>query len=298
MNAVYDTSASSLRDRTDPRAVLGYLGAVMLAAFAIQHPLYLALLTASTWLVLVTLVPRHVYAPYLTYGALAGVGIMLINPLVSRAGASVLWTGPTLPLIGPLTISAEAIVYGVGMGLRLLCVVALFALYSSVVDPDALYRMLAPFSEGTALVVAMSVRLFPTTARDASRIMDAQRARGLRLDAGSWGDRVRSRGPVMDALLMTSLERAMGLAEALEARGYGRAGRTNLPGVGFAPRDRAVVALAAAVLVASLAIAFGPGRFAYYPVLPDPARPLDLVLALGLAALVAAVLGFESRRAR
>jgi len=298
VNTAYDRFASRLRDRTDPRAVLGYLGAVMLVAFSVQHPLYLALLAGSVWLVLISLAPRHAYAPYLTYGATAAVGIMLINPLVSRAGASILWTGPTLPIVGPFTISAEAIVYGVGMGLRLLCVVALFALYSSVVDPDALYRMLAPLSEGTALVVAMSVRLFPTTARDASRIMDAQRARGLKLDSGSWASRVRARGPVMDGLLMTSLERAMGLAEALEARGYGRPGRSRLPGAGLSPRDRVIVVLALVVLVAGLAVAVGPGRYAYYPVLPNPARPLDAVFALALAALVAFPLALEGRRAR
>ena len=298
MNATPDPGSSALRDRSDPRAVLGYLGAVMLVAFTVQHPLYLTLLTASVWLVLSSLVPRHVFAPYLTYGTLAGFGIMVLNPLVSRAGSSILWIGPTLPAVGPFTISAEAIVYGLGMGMRLLCVVAVFALYSTVVDPDALYRMLAPLSEGTALVVAMSIRLFPTTAHDAVRIMDAQRSRGLRLDSGSWSARVRARGPVMDALLMTSLERAMGLAEALEARGYGRAGRTRLPGVGFSPRDRAVVGIAVTVLAAGIAVATGPGRYAYYPVLPDPARPLDVVLALALAAVVALPLVLERRRAR
>jgi energy-coupling factor transport system permease protein len=270
----------------------------MLVAFSVQHPLYLALLTGSVWLVLVRLVPRRVYSSYLTYGAFAALGVMLINPLVSRAGASVLWTGPTLPLIGPFTISAEAIVFGVGMGLRLLCIVALFALYSSVVDPDALYRMLAPLSEGTALVVAMSVRLFPTTARDAGRIMDAQRARGLALDSGSWVTRVRARGPVMDGLLMTSLERAMGLAEALEARGFGRAGRTRLPGVAMRRSDYLVAALALLVLVVGIALAVGPARFAYYPVLPDPARPLDLAFALALAVLVAFPLALEGGGAR
>jgi energy-coupling factor transport system permease protein len=297
MNARGGIGASRLRDDTDPRAVLGYLGAVMIVAFSIQHPLYLALLTASVWLVLVSLVPRHVFAPYLTYGSLAALGVMLINPLVSRAGASVLWTGPTLPFVGPFTVSAEAIVFGLGMGLRLLCIVAVFALYSTIVDPDALYRLLAPFSEATALVVAMSIRLFPTTARDAVRIMDAQRSRGLRLDSGSWSGRVRSRGPVMDALLMTSLERAMGLAEALEARGFGRTGRTRLPGAGFAPRDHRVGALALAILLVGMAVALGPGRYAYYPVLPDPARPLDVALAAALAVLVAMPLALEWRRA-
>lgn len=287
---------SAFRDRVDARAQLAYLGAVLLLAFTIEHPVYLAALTCAVWAVLVALVDGREYRPYLGYGAFAAIGIMLINPLVSRAGDSVLWVGPTLPIVGPMTVSAEAIVYGIGMGLRLLCVIAVFALYSTLVDPDALYRLISPVSLGSALVVALSIRLFPATVRDTQRITDAQRSRGLALDAGSVSTRVRARVPVLDALLTTSLDRAMNLAEALETRGFGRPGRSRLAAPALSPTDRIVLALSAACAVLGVGLAASAARFAYYPQLPDPARPLDLALAVGLAALVAFPLALEGGR--
>jgi energy-coupling factor transport system permease protein len=274
-------------DRADPRVVLAYLGVALVLSFLLGHPLYIAALTASAWIVLTALVPSRVYKPYALYGSVAAVGVMLVNPLVSRAGQSIVWFGPTLPLLGQFTISAEAIVFGVAMGLRLLCVVALFALYSALVDPDALYRIIAPFSANSALVTALSIRLFPTTVRDAGRISDALRSRGLALDAGTWRERVVARIPVMDALLMTSLDRAMGLAEAMDSRGYGSPGRSRASANSLAPHDIGVLVLVGACAAYGIWLASGPAQFAYYPVIGDPARPLDLGLAGLLAVLVA-----------
>jgi energy-coupling factor transport system permease protein len=281
------TAPRFFADRADPRVVLAYLGVALALSFLLSHPLYIAALTATAWVVLTALVPPRTYRPYAMYGSVAAVGVMLVNPLVSRAGQSIVWFGPTLPLIGQFNISAEAIVFGVAMGLRLLCVVALFALYSALVDPDAMYRIVAPFSASSALLTALSIRLFPTTVRDSGRISNALRSRGLALDAGTWRQRIVARIPVMDALLMTSLDRAMGLAEAMDSRGYGRAGRSRASANSLAPHDIGVLVLVGVCAVFGVWLALGPARFAYYPVVGDPARPLDVVLATVLAVLVA-----------
>ena len=279
--------------RIDPRSMLAYLATLMVLSFVLQGPVYLATLTASAWLVLVALVPPRAYRPYLLYGSFAALAVMVLNPLVSRAGQTILWYGPTMPLLGQLTISAEALVFGIAMGLRLLCVVAVFALYATLVDPDALYRVVAPLSPGSALVTALSIRLFPTTVRDATSIMDAQRSRGLRLDTGSWTTRAAARVPVMDALMVTSLDRAMNVAEALESRGYGRPGRSRLPGLRLGRRDVLVLALTGACAAFGLLLALGPARYAYYPALGDPTQPTDLLLATLLALLAAFPLALD-----
>jgi energy-coupling factor transporter transmembrane protein EcfT len=51
-------------------------------------------------------------------------------------------------------------------------------------------------------------------------------------------------------LLAGSLERSLGLAEAMEARGFGRPGATRLPAEPWEPRD--VVAIAAAVALVAV----------------------------------------------
>jgi energy-coupling factor transporter transmembrane protein EcfT len=49
-------------------------------------------------------------------------------------------------------------------------------------------------------------------------------------------------------LLAGSLERALNLAEAMEARGYGRPGGTRTPRPGWGLLDRAALALGAAAV--------------------------------------------------
>ena len=55
------------------------------------------------------------------------------------------------------------------------------------------------------------------------------------------------------ALLAGSLERGLNLAEAMEARGYGRAGRTRIPPPPWRRRDQlSLVAAAGLVVVGAL----------------------------------------------
>lgn len=275
-----------LAERIDPRALAAYLATVATLAFALDHPAVLAVLATAVWAVVVSAVPEPTYRPYLIYGALAGLGVLLLNPLVSHGGVTVLLTGPTVPLLGPLTVSAEAIAYGVAMMLRLLAVTGAFALYACLVDADALFRFVAPSSPSAAVVLALSVRLFPVMIRDAARISEAQRCRGQRLASGSWFARAKASLPVLDALVMSSLERAFDTAEALESRGLGRAGRSRLPSRRFAPRDRVLFAVSAVALLIAVVAALGPARFSFYPTLGDPVGASALWTAALLGVLV------------
>jgi energy-coupling factor transport system permease protein len=284
---------SLLRDHLDSRAFLAYLAVAFVLAFALQNPLQIAAVTLAAWLVVVGVLEADEYRAYVWYGAITALGVMLLNPLVSRAGETIVWSGPTLPILGPLTVSAEAIVFGIAMGLRLLGVIGLFALYATLVDPDSLYRLVAPISLGSALVASLSIRLFPTTARDAGRISDAMRCRGVALDSGGVLARARARMPVIEALTMTSLDRAVDLAEALESRGHGRPGRTHRPLPALAPRDRALLAITAVLLITGAVAVVLTANYGYYPVVDDPLGRGALAGAIALGLLVGSPLGLE-----
>jgi energy-coupling factor transport system permease protein len=79
--------------------------------------------------------------------------------------------------------------------------------------------------------------------RDAAGLVEALRGRGVEVSG------VRGRARLLSPLLAGSLERALNLAEAMEARGYGRPGATRAPRPGWRARDRAAL-VAAALLVA------------------------------------------------
>lgn len=79
----------------------------------------------------------------------------------------------------------------------------------------------------------------PLLERDARDLRVALRGRNVEL------------GPVrlLSPLLAGSLERGLNLAEAMEARGYGRAERTRAPQPPWRTRDRLGLVAAAAVVV-------------------------------------------------
>jgi energy-coupling factor transport system permease protein len=63
---------------------------------------------------------------------------------------------------------------------------------------------------------------------------------------------IRGRARLLSPLVAGSLERSLNLAEAMEARGFGRPGRTRAPSPRWSALDRAT--LAAAILVVLVAI--------------------------------------------
>ena len=73
----------------------------------------------------------------------------------------------------------------------------------------------------------MSLRFVPTLMDDTTRIMNAQRARGVDFNEGNLIQKVKSVIPILIPLFASSFKRADALATAMEARGYqGGEGRT------------------------------------------------------------------------
>lgn len=70
------------------------------------------------------------------------------------------------------------------------------------------------------LMLSMSLRFVPTLMDDTTRIMNAQRARGVDFGEGSLIQKVKSVIPILIPLFASSFKRADALATAMEARGY------------------------------------------------------------------------------
>ena len=66
----------------------------------------------------------------------------------------------------------------------------------------------------------MSLRFVPTLMDDTTRIMNAQRARGVDFGEGTIVQKVKSIIPILIPLFASSFKRADALAIAMEARGY------------------------------------------------------------------------------
>jgi len=212
------------------------------------------------------------------YAAGLALLVAIVNPLVTSDGLTVLWRGGSF-LGRRWDITLEATIYGAVAALRVLDVVLAFALLSVAVDPDELLRALRRISYRSALAAALTTRLVPVLARDASHKSEAARCR----------PQPPGRTAVARAAVAGSLERAVELAAALEVRGYSRARRPRVARLPWSRHDIRV--LASALAIAGLAMAAkiaGAGGFQAYPTTHVSAGPAEAALAVAFVALAAA----------
>ena len=273
--------------RLRPGVALSYTLALAAAALVTSNPVQAAAVLSLVIAALAASGVLRAARPYLRMTLYVTAIVLVVNPLFGAGGLGVLWSLQ----IGPLTlaITVEGIAFAVGNALRLAGVLLAFALLNLCVDPDDQLGVISRFSFRSGLVLSLASRLTPVFSRDAARISDAQKARGVRLDDGRRRDRAAARLPLLASLLTQSLERAVEVAASMEARGYGAGPRTRwTPCRPWRPADLAAAvatALAGGALVAGFAA--GAWSFTYFPLLHDPLAALTdaswLLLLAGLS---------------
>jgi energy-coupling factor transport system permease protein len=224
-----------------PAAAAALLAALAAAALLAHRTVSVAAI-AALLLIVCLRAPAGRRRLYLVGAIGSGVAVVLVTPFVETIGSHPLWTGPTVPVLGQLDVTSEELRNGLFQGLRLTAVALAFSAYALLLDHDRLVQS-ARVARRSVLAVALATRLVPTLERDAAGLVEALRGRGVEVVG------VRGRARLLSPLLAGSLERALNLAEAMEARGYGRPGATRAPLPGWTGRDR-VALVAAAVLIA------------------------------------------------
>lgn len=223
------------------------LAATAIAAFLLDS---LAALALAAAVLLAVCLRAPVQRRWLyVVGVLVSAGLVIvISPLTwSSGGGTLLWEGPTLPVVGPLDLSTDEIRVALVSGLRLAVVGLAFSAYTLRIDHDQLVSS-AGFARRSALAVALATRLVPSLERDAAGLAESVRGRGVELEG------VRGYATLLSPLVAGSLERATSLAEAMEARGFGQPGPTRAPRPAWTWVDRA--ALTGAVVVVAAAVAW------------------------------------------
>jgi len=222
-----------------PSAAAALLAGVAAAALLAHHVLSAGVLAAA--LLAVCLRAGRRARPYL-YGTLVSSGfVFLLSPLLQSTGWHVLWSGPTIPVLGPLDVTTEELQLAALNALRLAAVGLAFAAYALLLDHDRL--LAAATARRSVLAAVLATRLVPTLERDARGLVEALRGRGL-APAG-----LRGHAALLSPLLAGSLERGLSLAEAMEARGFGRPGRTRVPAPPWGALDAAALAGAVVAVV-------------------------------------------------
>ena len=273
-----------MNDSFHTGAWVAWLIAAAMPAFTVRNPLYLVLTLAAAGIVYTALGRRSVAGQ--AWGGFARLGLLLVgvavlfNALSVHAGDLVLFRLPERwPIVGG-AITVEAVIAGVVNGLGLLAILVVFATFNAVVDHYQLLRTTPAFLFQAGVVVSIAITFVPQMVLSAQEIREAQRIRGHRFRG------LRDLVPLVMPLLASSLERAIQLAETMEARGFGGA-------VEPASR-RAAIGAQVGILAALLALLVGLGLAAYRPSL----APWGWALTGSGLVLLALVFYRQGRRVR
>ena len=253
-----------------PLVKLAWGGGLVVLSLIFNHPVYILILFLSiipmVWLAGV----GREWASTLKFTLWLGLSIIVINALLSFHGDHVLITAPfRLPVVGQPVITLEAIAFGAVMALKLVVIISVFTLINLTVHPDdimaVLLKMRLPYK--SVLVTSLSTRFVPCFIEDVGRISDGYRTRGVQLDAGGWFRRLKNRAKMTLALLANSLDRAVQVAEAMEARAFGSGKkRVFYKEINISKMDAVTLGVVILPLAAGIAVrAFGYGDYQYYP---------------------------------
>jgi energy-coupling factor transport system permease protein len=264
-----------------------YCVALSLGAALFPHPLVLAAVAFAVISAGVYAgVGRELVTRSLKLALPFAVLVVAINGLVSQRGATVVFRGGTI-LGHRFDVTAESLGWGAVTAMQICCIFLAFGLFTAVVDPDELLKLMRRLSYRSALTGSLATRLVPVIARDATRMGDAARCR----------PQPPGRLEVTRAALTGALERSVEVAAALEVRGYAAARPPRRAPKPWSRHDWRV--LAGTLLVAGAAIgasAAGVGWIEHDPVLRMGAGAGELAL---IAAIMAGgVLPFVGARAR
>lgn len=200
-------------------AWVSWLAASAMIPLLTQHPLYLLLTVGAAWPVYQTV--RQVSPEAAMWGSLiklAGFVWLFTVPfsaLSVHVGRIVLFGLPIhWPIVGGI-VTLEAVIQGLIAGLKLFTLLLIFATFNSGVDHYRLLRLTPAFLYHLGVIISIAVTFVPQMMAAGREIREAQTIRGHRFRG------LRDLLPLFVPLLTGGLERAVGLAESMEARGFG-----------------------------------------------------------------------------
>jgi energy-coupling factor transport system permease protein len=276
-----------------PAVAAAWCGALVLLAMAVSHPVLQVVVLATVLLAGARVGAAAAQRRVVLLAIPFAVVLVVIQVLIYREGLTVLARLGTVPVLGSVDVTLEALVASLVVSLRLVLVVTIVALAATAVDPDRLLMALRRRLPAAALTSALALRIVPVLARDAGRMADARRCRPLGVPGAR--DDPGARLLVARAVTASALERAGDLSATLELRGHG----LRIPP---APRSRrserrsrhdlALGASATLLLVAgAVGVLSGAAMADTSPELVLPSGPLTFAVSGVLPVLVLLPLG-------
>jgi energy-coupling factor transporter transmembrane protein EcfT len=243
-----DAQLGSLLGRVSPLTKLAVAAVWLLGlAFTARHvpPLSIAVIALGSGIVVGCIPVRSLVRAILPLWAVAAV-VVISNILFGAANTDP--AASEIVRIGPLRVTSEAVATATALGLRVVAIASVGAVFALTTDSTRLVDSLvqqAGLSARFAYGALAAYQAVPRFGEDLASLREARRLRGLR---GGWHPRL------LVGLLVLAIRHGDRVALAMDARAFGSGPRTRYREVRWGPLDLALGLGATVVLVLALAL--------------------------------------------
>ncbi len=213
--------------RLHPMTMISFLTILFFMILLYNNPIYI--LSILVFLAVLTSIVKdnkklNSMMRYCFYNVLI---IMIINPLLSREGQTILFQSHRLPIIGRIKITGEALAYGANMGLKLACIVLVFIIYGMMTHKDDTFSFFSKFAHKLTITFSMTVNIIHRLKVETTRVKEVMEMRGVNFSEKKLIKRIEAYYPLLKVIFVSALEGSIDRAEALHSRGYGKHKRTS-----------------------------------------------------------------------
>ena len=202
--------------------------------------------------------------------------LMLINPLVSHNGVTVLF------ILNDNPVTLEALLYGADSATMILAVLYWLSSFSQIMTSEKILYLFGAVSPKTALLLSMTLRFIPLFNQQWKKTQEAQKTLGY-YQTDNIIDSIKNHFQVFDTVLTWSLENGIITANSMEARGSEIGKRTNFSIHKFYPEDYILIIIILILTgITIFSICFHTLDIQFYPAISH--TEINLLSITGLTA--------------
>ena len=247
--------------RFHPLSMLAFIAGVLTVVLVVNDPLMLLLSLIISLVYVLAFGGRAVFFRYILMTCICAAAVMLINPLVSHRGITVLCY---LPDGNPLTL--ESVIYGASAAVLISSTVNWFYTVSICFNSERIVYLFGRLSPRLALLLSLTLGFVPKLQRRLADIRAARRVINRDIIQGSPVARMKNAAGIMSSLIGGALENSVDTADSMTSRGYSSRRRTSFSPFRLYPRDIIFILVQLACLAGVLYFFFGGEiDYSYYP---------------------------------
>ena len=238
-----------------------FFASVISFTMFIMHPIILLISLAAGSLYVVFTGGISGYLNTLRLTLPTSLMIILINPLVSHGGITIL---SYLPDGNPFTL--ESVIFGIAAALLMSCTLKWFYAVNGIFTSDRVIYLFGRLSPRTALLISMILRFFSKFKAQLRIVRAAQQTLVREGSKGNMIRRIKNGVKIFSSMLQWAMENSIDTADSMNSRGYGLHKRTSYSVFKIKPSDILfIITVLAFDIYILAAYIYGAAEYSYYP---------------------------------